>query len=127
MRPHITRIMIAPTIAPMKPALSPALYHPTASPRYVATNAPTIPSTVVKIKPLGLILVARVKESRDDPCYKPNYNRPNNTHCALPISWALTVHRGGVIFNDGNRDPGEIDERVIGSPSDVIQIKSAVG
>jgi hypothetical protein len=37
------------------------------------------------------------------------------------------VHRGGVIFNDGNRDPGEIDERVIGSPSDVIQIKSAVG
>jgi hypothetical protein len=51
--PQTTKTMIAPTIAPMKPASSPALYHPTAWPRYVAAKAPTIPSKAVKINPLG--------------------------------------------------------------------------
>src|SRR5215469_11485569 len=50
-KPHTTRTMIAPRIAPMKPALSPALYHPTAWPRYVATKAPAMPSRVVKMNP----------------------------------------------------------------------------
>ena len=56
MNPHTARTMIAPTIAPMKPAFWPALYHPTAWPRYVATKAPTIPSTAVKIYPVGSYL-----------------------------------------------------------------------
>ena len=34
----------------------PSLYHPSAWPRYVATNAPAIPSRVVKMKPDGSFL-----------------------------------------------------------------------
>src|SRR5215472_13206541 len=56
MNPHTNRIIIAPTIAPMNPAPWPALYHPIAWPRYVATKAPTIPSTVVQINPVGSYL-----------------------------------------------------------------------
>src|SRR5262249_52571833 len=51
--PHTTRTMIAPTVAPMKPAPSPTRYHPIAWPRKVATKAPTIPSSVVRINPEG--------------------------------------------------------------------------
>jgi hypothetical protein len=40
-------------------------------------------------KALRLILVARMKESRDHACYKPNYDRPNNAHCILPIGERL--------------------------------------
>src|SRR4029077_14676952 len=56
MNPHTARTMIAPTIAPMKPAFSPALYHPIAWPRYVAAKAPIIPSTVVQMNPVGSYL-----------------------------------------------------------------------
>src|SRR6516162_10362267 len=35
-------------------------------------------------KPLRLVLVARMKEPRDHPCHKPNYDGPKNTHCVLP-------------------------------------------
>ena len=45
--------MIAPTVAPIRPAPSPALYQPRACPKKLATNAPTMPRIVVKMKPLG--------------------------------------------------------------------------
>src|SRR5260370_13841017 len=32
-------------------------------------------------EPSGLILVPRMKESRDHPRHKPTYDGPNNTHC----------------------------------------------
>src|SRR4051794_11664780 len=51
--PHTTRTMIAPTVAPISPAPSPAWYHPIACPRKVATKAPAIPSRVVRTKPEG--------------------------------------------------------------------------
>src|SRR6516162_4940170 len=34
-------------------------------------------------KPRWLVLVARMKEPRDHPCHKPNYDGPKNTHCDL--------------------------------------------
>src|SRR5262249_39543706 len=37
-------------------------------------------------KPLWLVLVARMKEPRDHPCYKPNYDGPKNTHCVLSFA-----------------------------------------
>src|SRR5882672_4187992 len=45
--------MIAPTTPPTNPALSPGRYHPRAWPKYVATNAPTIPKILVRMKPEG--------------------------------------------------------------------------
>src|SRR5947209_8779694 len=55
--PQITSTMTAPTTAPISPAPSPAWYHPTACPRKVATNAPTIPNSVVSTKPDGSLEV----------------------------------------------------------------------
>ena len=51
--PQTTSTMIAPTVAPMNPALCPSWYHPIAWPRKVATNAPAMPSRVVRMKPDG--------------------------------------------------------------------------
>ena len=52
----MTRMIIAPTIAPMKPALSPGPYQPICWPSQVATNAPTMPRMVVRMKPRGSFL-----------------------------------------------------------------------
>src|SRR5580693_8155570 len=46
---------IAPTVAAMKPAPWSARYQPTAWPMKVATNAPAMPSAVVRRKPAGLL------------------------------------------------------------------------
>src|SRR3954451_20580664 len=48
--------MTAPTIAPMKPAPSHALYQPSACPKYDATIEPTMPKIVVKTNPDGSLL-----------------------------------------------------------------------
>ena len=50
--PQTRSTMIAPTVAPIRPAASPALYQPRACPRKVATKAPTMPRIVVMMKPL---------------------------------------------------------------------------
>jgi hypothetical protein len=71
MNPHTARMIIAPTIAPMNPAPSPALYHPIAWPRYVATKAPIIPSTVVKMNPVGSYLFPGYKNFAMTPATKP--------------------------------------------------------
>ena len=63
-------------------AFSSALYHPPAWPRYVATSAPTIPSTVVQMKPVGSYLVAGIDEFRDHARDEPN-DRPEKMHRAL--------------------------------------------
>ena|SRR6476660_5913934 len=42
-----------PTIAPTSPAFWSGSYQPMACPRYVATNAPTMPRIVVSMKPWG--------------------------------------------------------------------------
>src|SRR5262249_208003 len=43
-------MMMAPTVAPMKPAPCSGPYQPMACPRYVATKAPAIPRSVVRRK-----------------------------------------------------------------------------
>ena len=45
----------APTVAAMKPAPWSARYQPTAWPMKVARNAPAMPSTMVRMKPAGLL------------------------------------------------------------------------
>jgi hypothetical protein len=52
-KPQTSKTITAPTVAPMSPAPSSARYQPTACPRYVATKAPTIPSSVVRTNPDG--------------------------------------------------------------------------
>ena len=44
---------MAPTTDPISPAPSPARYQPKACPTHVATKAPMMPSTVVRMKPDG--------------------------------------------------------------------------
>src|SRR5690606_1263702 len=50
--PYMNNTMIAPIIEAIQPALSPASYHPTATPRYPATNAPTMPRMMVMTMPI---------------------------------------------------------------------------
>ena len=47
--------MTAPTTAPISPAPSPSPYQPIAWPSQEATKAPTMPRTVVRMNPLGLL------------------------------------------------------------------------
>jgi hypothetical protein len=42
-------------------------------------------------KPLRLELVARMKESRDQPRHKSNYDSPKNMHCGAPSFPVLRV------------------------------------
>src|SRR5262249_2298154 len=76
--PQITSTITAPTMAPIKPAPSPARYQPIAWPRKVATNAPTIPNC-------RLVRNAWMNPPRDQPRQKADYDRPDDTHSALTI------------------------------------------
>jgi hypothetical protein len=51
-------------------------------------------------KPLRLVLVARMKESRDHARHEPNYNSPKNTHSRLPVSTRFSVWPNRALFND---------------------------
>src|ERR1700722_8519662 len=53
-RCQTNRTTMAPITAPISPPPSSRPYQPTAWPMNVATNAPAIPSRVVRIKPAGL-------------------------------------------------------------------------
>jgi hypothetical protein len=49
---HTNSTTSAPIVAPIKPALWSSRYQPTVWPMNVAMNAPAMPSTVVRMKPL---------------------------------------------------------------------------